>query len=164
MTTYQEILETLQVQLQLNIELLNLAKEKTQILKDNDTSRLMAVSQQEERLVRSVIDAEKKRGKLVAKLNWGKDKLENIVERSANVSEDLSRKIQTTGEQLKAILGELELINSLNNKILGFVLEQIEFTKNILLSDDSPTTYKKDKGNYASEARRLDKKLFEDKF
>ena len=33
MTTYQEILETLQVQLQLNIELLNLAKEKTQILK-----------------------------------------------------------------------------------------------------------------------------------
>lgn len=72
MTTYQEILETLQVQLQLNIELLNLAKEKTQILKDNDTSRLMAISQQEERLVRSVIDAEKKRGKLVAKLNWGK--------------------------------------------------------------------------------------------
>jgi FlgN protein. len=60
MTTYQEILETLQVQLQLNIELLNLAKEKTQILKDNDTSRLMAVSQQEERLVRSVIDARKK--------------------------------------------------------------------------------------------------------
>ena len=60
MTTYQEILETLQVQLQLNIELLNLAKEKTQILKDNDTSRLMAISQQEERLVRSVIDAEKK--------------------------------------------------------------------------------------------------------
>ena len=52
MTTYQEILETLQVQLQLNIELLNLAKEKTQILKDNDTSRLMAISQQEERLVR----------------------------------------------------------------------------------------------------------------
>ena len=78
MTTYQEILETLQVQLQLNIELLNLAKEKTQILKDNDTSRLMAISQQEERLVRSVIDAEKKRGKLVAKLNWGKDKLANL--------------------------------------------------------------------------------------
>ena len=164
MTTYQEILETLQVQLQLNIELLNLAKEKTQILKDNDTSRLMAISQQEERLVRSVIDAEKKRGKLVAKLNWGKDKLENLVEMSLKDAPELSRETQMTGEQLKAVLEELELINNLNDKIIGFVLDQIEFTKNVLLSDDSPTTYKKSKGNYASEAQRLDKKLFEDKF
>ena len=146
MTTYQEILETLQVQLQLNIELLNLAKEKTQILKDNDTSRLMAVSQQEERLVRSVIDAEKKRGKLVAKLNWGKDKLESLVEMSLKDAPELSREIQMTGEQLKAVLEELELINNLNDKIIGFVLDQIEFTKNVLLSDDSPTTYKKSKG------------------
>ncbi len=164
MDIYEEILATLEKQLEINVKLLELAKQKTQVLKDNDTPELMELSQSEERLVRAAIDAEKQRGKLVAKLNWGKDKLENIVERSANVSEDLSRKIQTTGEQLKAILGELELINSLNNKILGFVLEQIEFTKNILLSDDSPTIYKKDKGNYASEARRLDKKLFEDKF
>jgi hypothetical protein len=51
-----------------------------------------------------------------------------------------------TGEQLKAVLEELELINNLNDKIIGFVLDQIEFTKNVLLSDDSPTTYKKSKG------------------
>lgn len=164
MDIYQDILATLENQLQLNVELLELARQKTQILKDNDTPKLLALSQQEERLVRAAIDSEKQRGKLVAKLNWGKDKLENIVELSASVSKELSRKIQTTGEQLKAVLAELELINSLNDKILGFVLEQIEFTKNILLSDDAPTTYKKGKGNYAAEAKRLDKKLFEDKF
>ena len=98
MDIYEEILATLEKQLEINVKLLELAKQKTQVLKDNDTPELMELSQSEERLVRAAIDAEKQRGKLVAKLNWGKDKLENIVERSANVSEDLSRKIQTTGE------------------------------------------------------------------
>ncbi len=164
MQIYQEILDTLQTQLQLNVELLDLAKEKTKILKDNEIYKLMGISQQEEKLVRAVIDAEKRRGKLVAKLNWGKDKIDNLIEMASKDAPHLAREIQMTGEQLKAVLEELELINCLNDKIIGFVLEQIEFTKNVLLSDDSPTTYKKSKGNYALETQRLDKKLFEDKF
>lgn len=60
MDIYGEILETLRGQLQANIFLLELSKEKSDVLKENDTSRLMHISSEEEKLVRHIINLEKK--------------------------------------------------------------------------------------------------------
>ena len=48
MDIYGEILETLRGQLQANTFLLELSKEKSDVLKENDTSRLMHISSEEE--------------------------------------------------------------------------------------------------------------------
>lgn len=60
MDIYGEILETLRGQLQANTFLLELSKEKSDVLKENDTSRLMHISSEEEKLVRHIINLEKK--------------------------------------------------------------------------------------------------------
>lgn len=59
MDIYGEILETLRGQLQANTFLLELSKEKSDVLKENDTSRLMHISSEEEKLVRHIINLEK---------------------------------------------------------------------------------------------------------
>ncbi len=164
MDIYSNIHDTLKEQLQLNKKLLELAIQKTEILRANDTPSLMIISSDEEKLVRAVIEQEKKRGLLLNSLKIKDSAVSDIASVVEKSSQSLAENIRKTAKELKETLSELEIQNQLNDKIIKLTLEQIEFSKNILMTDSAPSTYAKSGGSYGSEKQTPGKKFFEDKF
>ena len=164
MDIYGEILETLRGQLQANIFLLELSKEKSDVLKENDTSRLMHISSEEEKLVRHIINLEKKRADLLVRLRGKDNTVTDIIEHISQTSPEIASTIKQVAENLKDVLRQLQLQNELNDKVMEIALEQIEFSKNVLMNTSQPSTYGKVKGNYAGEKQVPGTKFFEDKF
>ncbi|MBP2029009.1 flagellar biosynthesis/type III secretory pathway chaperone [Acetoanaerobium pronyense] len=164
MDIYSKILETLRGQLDANKALLDLSKEKSNILRENNTSKLMLLASEEEKLVRKTIELEKERGNLVNALKVNDQSitdLSSLISKTSPVTAENTKKVS---QELKEILTELQLQNDLNNKIMEIALEQIEFSKNVLMGASEPQTYGKIKGNYAGEKQAPGKKFFEDKF
>lgn len=164
MDIYSNINETLKQQLELNKKLLELSAKKTEILRSNDTPSLMIMSAEEEKLVRAVIEQEKKRGLLLNSLRTKDAAVSDIASVVEKSSQSLAESIRNTAKRLKEVLAELELQNQLNDRIIKLTLEQIEFSKNIIMSDPAPSTYSKSGGGYGSEKQSPGKKFFEDKF
>lgn len=164
MDIYSKILETLRGQLDTNKALLELSKEKSNVLKENNTSKLMLLASEEEKLVRKTIELEKERGNLVNALKVNNQSITDITSLISKTSPVTSENIKSVSKELKEVLNELQLQNDLNNKIMEIALEQIEFSKNVLMGASEPGTYGKVKGNYAGEKQVPGKKFFEDKF
>lgn len=163
MDSYQGILDTLQKQLQLNQELLIFSREKLEVLKCNDTAALIALSHDEEKILRQIINLEKERGNLLDKLkNRGED-ITNIKELTKRSDPTLAREIESVSGNLKAVIRELQLQNEVNSTIMNFTLEQIEISKNFILSDEAPGNYGKAGGTYGKEKTTADNKFFEGK-
>lgn len=155
MKTYQGILMTLKEQLQLNQELLIFSREKLEMLRSNDTAALMALSSDEEKVLRRIIDLEKERGAYLTEMKDQGEDITNIRQLIEKSDADLSAELQQVAEQLKKVLQELQAQNEVNKTVMSFTLEQIEISKNFILSDQTPVNYGRAGGDNTKENNKF---------
>lgn len=161
MDHYKKILETLSKQLQLNQELLIFSQEKLELLRQNETAALMVISDAEEKIIRQIIQLEKERGQVINLLRSQGQDITNIHQLIEKSSPQMSVELKEISENLSKVLNELQLQNDINKKIMDFNLEQIEISKNFILSDERPFNYGRATGNYGREKKTADNKFFE---
>lgn len=155
MKTYQGILKTLKEQLQLNQELLIFSREKLEMLRNNDTAGLMALSSDEEKVLRRIIDLEKERGAYLTQLKDEGEDVTNIRQLIEKSDVFLAKELQEVADALKKVLYELQTQNEVNKTIMNFTLEQIEISKNFILSDQTPVNYSRAGGDNTKENNKF---------
>ena len=163
---YDNIKSTFLSQLQYTKELIQIADEKTQAIRDNDVSAIMQLTNKEEDCARNIITLEKNRDVYIKEF----ERKENIkIESLSDVLEKISPKIgvelNLIATDLKENLETLKNKNDVNKTLMSFILEQIEIANNLIKGDRVPSTYgntKFSKKSYNNSA--VDGSFFDNKY
>lgn len=157
-----KFIEILQEELKLNEQLLELSKEKAQVLKDNDTAQLQYITYEEQGCLRRIIDLEKMRGNLITVMEDSLkiEKITDIKELVKSISEEKALVIEELGTKLRAVLEELKSINDLNREVVQFSLDYLQLNLNLINGNGSPSIY----GKNANEKHDDSRMRFDNKF
>ena len=139
----ERFIEILTRQLHLNTRLLELAKEKKEVLLGDDVKRLSEMIIDEQEIVKEMILLEKERASEAARIGRGAGirKVEDIKEIVAGQSVEKMHEIEGLANRLRRVLEELEEKNSTNQALMQFTLEYIDLNVNIMTASREPLGY-----------------------
>lgn len=143
---YNNIKDTFLSQLQYTKELIEIADEKTQAIRDNDVSRIMQLTNREEDCARNIITLEKNRDSYIKDFERKENtKIENLSDVLEKISPKSGVELNLIATDLKESLETLKNKNDVNKTLMSFILEQIEIANNLIKGDRVPNTYENTK-------------------
>ena len=163
---YSDIKATFTQQLDMTKQLIQIADEKTEAIKQNDVALIMQLTKKEEECARTMITLEKNRDMQIKLLEKEKNiKIDNLSNLLGDMNPGMSVGINLIAEELKYNLEILKNKNDINHMLMSFILEQIEIANNIIRGDRIPNTYsntKYNKKNYGND--KVDISYFDSKY
>ena len=160
-----QLVEILSEQTERYEELLGLAKEKRDVIINNDVESLQKINHLENLVISQNQRLEKKRQALVADmalvLNQKEDDL--TLTKMIELMEGKEEKapLEKAHDSIKAVLDELKEINQLNGELIQNALDYIEFSTNLMRSStgQQPTAFFPGTDNmYLDESGHIDTK------
>jgi len=117
-------------------EILELAKEKRQIIVEGKIKELEQMTKREQRMISMLLGVEKKRSAVVEGLvkELGIGTVNNISELLEHLDVDTAREFLEIKESLSVSVKKLSNENDVNSKLIGQSLEIIDFNMNLLAS------------------------------
>lgn len=140
-----ELIDVLSQEIICYEELLNVSKEKTDIIVEGNVLSLQTLTKREQEIVGKTIKFEKIREQIIKDialvLNENKDTLtiSRLIEKLNNTVDE-GQKLREVQEKIQSILSELKRINDQNKLLLNQSIEMIDYTINALQSKYSFTT------------------------
>jgi flagellar biosynthesis/type III secretory pathway chaperone len=161
MTKWHELYELLDNLIQLHKALYTLAVQKKDVLIKGDVDELVAITRQEQKLIKAVGSAEEARqavvARLFASLGFTRDNgtITDLIKLTTSAEEKM--RLTTYRDELMRIVSELRDANELNQQLLEQSLSFVNMTLN-LITDTPENDYIY--GNPATEAYRHTNRMF----
>jgi len=124
-------------------ELLKISKNKTDIIKENKVKELESITKEEEELVASVIELEKRRILEVKNIckQYGRPEENLKVDELCEFVTEGKDELMSFKTNITNILNEIKSVNSLNEKLINNSLEYINFALSFATGADKAVTY-----------------------
>lgn len=133
-----ELIDILDKEYEIYSNLIPIAREKTQIIVQNDTEALQIITAKEQEAIDKITALENKRGNVMENIKTVLGKKEdlnlstliNLLDQQQNEKRALS----TLHDKLKEVINTLVVVNNRNKSLIEQSLEMIEFNMNFLQS------------------------------
>ena len=120
---YSDIKATFTQQLDMTKQLIQIADEKTEAIKQNDVALIMQLTNKEEECARTMITLEKNRDMQIKLLEKEKNiKIDNLSNLLGDMNPGMSVGINLIAEELKYNLEILKNKNDINHMLMSFIL------------------------------------------
>lgn len=143
---FADLLEVFRKEGDIYQELLNIEKEKKQVIIDNDVKALEAITTKEQGFVKAIVNLESLRAEVIdgfCKLK-GISNINSLDDIKASVSAEEAALVDTEKQRLVSIVNELIEVNNLNTSLLEDSIDFINYTMNLLTStEEDDITYDK---------------------
>ena len=163
MKSIQQLKETLQQELKMYKDVLDMAKEKTDILKKAELKKLEEITQKEQQYIRTMGTFEKIRRSIFVNISeeMGISQLSSVSELLLYLEAQEVEEIDTIRNDLLDTIGKLAEVNQFNEKIIQHNLEYVNFNIELMTSSQEfGNNYgEKDLGTGKSIASLLDVKV-----
>ena len=131
----ENIIKALEYEEMIFDKILNIGKEKTDVLVKNQPEKLIELTQREQAMIDQLVQLEKVReqlsGKLAASLNLKKD--ENIISRICSMlPKDQADLLGSSQKRLRKVVSEVSLRNQINQKLIENALNYVSFSIQML--------------------------------
>lgn len=139
------LIQTLERELQENSQLLDLAHKKREIITSGQSKELTPINLLEQNCIKNIIEQEKLREVCIIQLqkNLGIGSITNINTVIESINQEKAKELKDLASKLKNVLSQLKEINDLNQNLLDFALEYIEVNKNLMFGAKEPLIYNK---------------------
>lgn len=139
------LIQTLERELQENSQLLDLAHKKREIITSGQSKELTPINLLEQNCIKNIIEQEKLREVCIIQLqkNLGIGSITNINTVIESIDQEKAKELKDLASKLKNVLSQLKEINDLNQNLLDFALEYIEVNKNLMFGAKEPLIYNK---------------------
>lgn len=139
---YDKIIETLSRQSEITKELIKLSDEKLCYIRDNDTNKILLITQSEEKFASEIISLEKERDFLIKTIERVNSiKITNISDLISQFSGKKAVDLNLVAEKLKMNFENLKQKNDINETLLEVILDQVEVYNNMIVGNRAPQTY-----------------------
>lgn len=136
MKSIQQLKETLQQELKMYKDVLDMAKEKTDILKKAELKKLEEITQKEQQYIRTMGTFEKIRRSIFVNISeeMGISQLSSVSELLLYLEAQEVEEIDTIRNDLLDTIGKLAEVNQFNEKIIQHNLEYVNFNIELMTS------------------------------
>ena len=137
-----QLIDVMSEQTERYTELLGLAKEKQDVIIQNDIETLQKLTNLENMVISQNNRLEKKRMALVNDisevLGHGGSEIDLATLLSLLDGQEEQAKLKDVGERIRSVLNELKEVNDVNNSLIQNSLDYIEYSLNVIRSSITP--------------------------
>lgn len=157
-SNFADLLDVFRKECDIYEELLNIEKDKKQVIIDNDVKALEAITTKEQGFVKAIVNLEGLRAEVIdgfCKLKGISD-LKTIDDMKAHLSPDKAALIEAQKQRLSSIINELIEVNNLNTSLLEDSIDYINYSMELLTSaKEDDLTYDKGLADKKTSGRSL---------